>query len=126
MGTLFSSVPCIIVDWDTYTNDDSDIGEYLADKSEFFDVVVFVADAQHNDYNASITGWDATAVIRNSVENPMEPHKFKMTAFATLQDGSNLMPVVAFERDLGMKKFYNSEGLLAAWNGFWFDIEGPR
>jgi hypothetical protein len=119
MDTTYSTVPCIIVDWDTYTQDDSDIAVFLVEKAEFYDVIVFVADPARNDYNDHLTVWDATAVIRNSVLNPLANPTFKATALATIQDGSNLFPVLAFDRDMAVQIMFEGAGILMALPEVW-------
>lgn len=112
-------MPCIVVDWDTFTQDESEMDEFLRTRADKYDIVVLVQSPLKNDYDFALTSWDATAVIRNSTLRPLPNTVFKSTALVTLQDGSNLFPVYALDVSPTVQDVFEDAGVLFARGEVW-------
>jgi len=101
--------PAIIVDWE-HVNAYEGYDEWLAEHDEQLAIILIVPDPENNDYDFDAK-FEPAVVLRNSLKKPMPLIAFKTTAVLTVQESSNMIPVVAWDDDADVIDMYRAAGV---------------
>lgn len=118
MDTVNAKEPAILVDWSELQGWEDVYGEWLKKRQKNIKVVFLVTDPKNNDFDYGESGIEPDVVLRNSVKAPMPDLLFKTTAIVTIQESSNLVPVIGVDDSGAVRKMYDEAGVVVTLDSY--------
>lgn len=111
MDTVNAKEPAILVDWDD-VHDWPIYDAWLAKRQKNIKVVLLVSNPQEHDFEYDNLQFEPDVVLRNSIKAPMPDLLFKTTAVVTIQESSNLVPVIGVDDSGAVREMYDDAGVV--------------
>lgn len=111
MDTVNQKEPAILVDWDD-VQDKPIYADWLVKRQKNIKIVLLVTDPKNNDFDFGESSLEPDVVLRNSLKAPMPDLLFKTTAVVTIQESSNLVPVIGVDDSYQVQDMYDEAGVV--------------
>jgi len=111
MDTVNAKEPAILVDWDDVHDWDA-YADWLAKRQKNVKIVLLVSNPQEHDFEYNGLRFEPDVVLRNSLKAPMPDLLFKTTAVVTIQESSNLVPVIGVDDSGAVREMYDDAGVV--------------
>lgn len=131
MDTVNEKEPAIMVDWADLESSPA-LWAWVSERQYLAAIVITVMYPEHSDFRHESPHPGQTAlydlvspvVLRNSTGKPMLEVPFKAVAITSVQDMSNLQPVIAFDEHPVVRDMYREASVLLVEDPTTFDFNG--